>query len=162
MSIRDWEKREQDRKDVGDDVKKVIWEAMKHLGISRIEIDYCGSGDSGHFEGPVAFSSQDESEGSDVALTKKMGEHEVTFKAIVGEYDQGEYVERIVDITKPLEEAVDAVANTLLDWTHGGWEINEGSRGNFVFNLSNKEIVLNHESYYTESHHYENTWHTEE
>ena len=91
-----------------------------------------------------------------------MKEYEVTFKAMVAEYVEGDegrrYIESIKDITKPLEEAVDAVANTLLDWTHSGWEINDGSQGTFVFSLSDREIVLKHEQFYTESNHYENTW----
>jgi hypothetical protein len=32
----------------------------------------------------------------------------------------------------------------MLENRYGGWEINEGSQGNFEIDLDNKEITLNH------------------
>ena len=169
MSVEEWEKRRQQRQNVNMEIKTVIWEAMKQLKINRIETRYWGGGDSGQFEEIYAFPKEDDDEVTEevLELTKSLSEHKVTFKAIVGEYFEDadgnrRYEDRIKEISRPLEEAVDAVANTLLDWTHAGWEINEGGRGSCVFTLSNKEIRLNHESYITTSEHYENVWSDEE
>ena len=44
-----------------------------------------------------------------------------------------------------------------LESLHGGWEINEGSRGNFVFTLSPKSVTLNH-TYYIQEHMSNTLW----
>ena len=167
MSIEEWEKKRVEREKRVLATRSVIWEAMKSLKIAKIEARYYGGGDSGQFEEFYAFANEDDKDVTEENddLTKKIREHKVTFKDEVAEYVEGDegrrYVESIKDITKPLEEAVEVVANTLLDWTHAGWEINEGGSGTCVFTLSSKEIRLNHESYFTQSEHHENVW-TEE
>lgn len=38
-----------------------------------------------------------------------------------------------------------------LESNYGGWEIDSGSAGRFIVNFRNKEIVIDHQSYYEES-----------
>lgn len=44
-----------------------------------------------------------------------------------------------------------------LENLHGGWEINEGSRGTFIFTLSPRQIELNH-TFYIQEHKSDTLW----
>ena len=59
-------------------------------------------------------------------------------------------------IESSFDETGDAVPSEIEDWcyaqlesNYGGWEINEGSDGRFIFNFNDSTIVLDH-TYNTE------------
>jgi len=70
-------------------------------------------------------------------------------------------------IESSFEENGDSVPSTIEDWCYnqleshyGGWEINEGSDGEFVFNFNDMTIELNH-TYNTEENSYDTLWEEE-
>lgn len=67
-------------------------------------------------------------------------------------------------IESSFEETGDAVPNVIEDWCYtqlerhfGGWEINEGSDGEFIFDFDNMRIDLNH-TYNTEENASDTLW----
>jgi hypothetical protein len=70
-------------------------------------------------------------------------------------------------IESSFEENGDSVPSTIEDWCYnqleshyGGWEINEGSDGEFVFNFNDMTIELNH-TYNTEENSFDTLWEEE-
>ena len=59
-----------------------------------------------------------------------------------GSGDSG-YIEDLFDNGSMVPSDVEDWAYSRLEGLHGGWEINEGSQGNFEFNLENKKVHLN-------------------
>ena len=85
---------------------------------------------------------------NDPDIKPKKGILEVHYN---GGGDSG-YIEDYFEIGQGLiPEVVSNWCYSELENQHGGWEINEGSQGNFIFDLENKQVELNH-SYNTEEH----------
>lgn len=60
-----------------------------------------------------------------------------------GSGDSG-YIEDYFEGNYPVPGQVEDFAYGRLESLYGGWEINEGSRGYFIFDLKNKTVTLNH------------------
>ena len=60
-----------------------------------------------------------------------------------GSGDSG-YIEDFFDNNKEVPSVVEDWAYEVLGNLHGGWEINEGSQGDFYFDLKNETVTLNH------------------
>jgi hypothetical protein len=55
------------------------------------------------------------------------------------------YIEGAFRNGNPVPESIEDYCYRMLENLHGGWEINEGSQGKFVFDLDSKEITLEHQ-----------------
>jgi hypothetical protein len=65
-----------------------------------------------------------------------------------GSGDSG-YIEDYFEGGKNVPSSVEDWCYRQLENSHGGWEINEGSQGEFIFDLKNKTVTLDH-TYNTE------------
>ena len=111
---------------------------------------YYGRGDSSSVE----FDSEDDIQRFDGWLNEELGQVSVPDNGILtlrynGSGDSG-YIEN------SFEETGDGVPASIEDWCYtklerefGGWEINEGSDGEFVFNFNDSTVALHH-TYNTE------------
>ena len=54
-------------------------------------------------------------------------------------------------MTQTVQEAVETLVYDLLRQTHGGWEINDGAYGEFVFDVAERTIKLDHNERYASS-----------
>lgn len=52
----------------------------------------------------------------------------------------------------PIEEALTAFADRMIDVHHSGYENNDGGRGEVTFDCAAGTIILDHHDYYVESH----------
>lgn len=142
-STDDWMARyEADRREKIERVRSsraVVMEILKDAGVAKAVVPFDGSGDSGQTEG--------------VSLYGKAGKHlkakkwdELLGRSIQGtererwDYNDGEA--KSVRRCDTLEEAIDELCYDILGSQHGGWEINEGSFGEFVFDVEKDEIAL--------------------
>lgn len=117
--------------------KSALVEAIKPIGLTRIEVDFNGGGDSGQVDGVRYFKGK-----------KELGDLETVKRTLVQQAkinDSTTYCEtkkEWVTTTKcpTIGELVEQICYDLLAANHGGWEINEGSFGEFVFSFgkSNK------------------------
>jgi hypothetical protein len=94
----------------------------------------------------AAFDSLDE-------VSDGKNEIEVTYE---GNGDSG-YIEDTMSNGESCPADVQDWCYSELENLHGGWEINEGSRGSFYFRLSPREVTLNH-TYYIQNHHSDTLW----
>ena len=94
------------------------------LGITSVNIEYSGSGDSGEIE-------------------------ELSFSVANGHSLDN------ISLPDGLEDEIGDLALDLLTTKHPGWEINDGSRGTVLINITTGEIELQHVKFYTDETNYE-------
>lgn len=114
--------------------KGALFDALAAAAIVTIVVNFDGYGDSGQIESIEARGANGE-----VALP------ETEIELVSPTYD-GEGVDRR---TLPLTRAIEELAYDLLEETHAGWENNDGAYGEFVFDVAERTITLDHNSRYT-------------
>ena len=77
---------------------------------------------------------------SDPSITPHEGQLQLRYN---GSGDSG-YIEDYFESGGSVPESVSDWCYEQLESLHGGWEINEGSQGYFIFDLNNKTVELNH------------------
>lgn len=113
--------------------KVALVRAVKPLGLTRIEVEFSGGGDSGQIDEVRYFVGK-----------QQLGDVDAIKKTLVVEAsisDSTTYCEtkkEWVTTTKSpnIEELVEQICYDLLGANHGGWEINEGSFGEFIFSFN--------------------------
>ena len=110
--------------------KAALVEAIKPIGLTRIEVDFNGSGDSGQVDEVRYFIGKKEPK--DLETIKRT----LVQQAKINESHT--YCETKNDWVTTTKSPT--ICYDLLSANHGGWEINEGSFGEFVFSFgkSNK------------------------
>ena len=121
--------------------KQVLFEALAAAGINIVTIAFDGSGDSGQFERPASYDS----ENREVAIPIDY----ITVKSV--DFDTGTVFEH----TTTVGEYIVALACDFLEGAHEGWENDDGAHGEFHFSLSDRTITLDYNERYIESNHYE-------
>ena len=125
------------------ELRSAVFDRLKSQGLQlSLIVEYNGSGDSGSLEAP------DERFVTGEQLSAPLG----TFQVLEAyRYDQltrsPVYASRVLT----LWEAIEEVCYSILSNEHSGWEINEGSCGEFTFNVIDQTISLTHNEYYTET-----------
>jgi len=124
------------------DNKTTLFDLLDRSGISRVSVTFDGYGDSGQIEKIDAFRGDDHVDLPD-------GEIDIR-SAIPGSTDIKHQRCRIA-------EAIETMAYDVLGQTHGGWEINDGAYGEFVFDVAARSISLDYTERYvaTESYTHE-------
>ena len=110
--------------------KSAVFAALAGAGIATIAVSFDGYGDSGQVE---SIDARDASN-ADVLLPDQT----ISIVAIV--WGQSEPESR--EMT--LSEAIEHLVYDALSETHGGWELNEGAYGEFVFDVPTQEIRLDY------------------
>lgn len=111
--------------------RPVLLKVLKDLKVRTVKSEYDGSGDSGQLEGPVL----DPEPKPDLVPTVSVLVH--------GGWrpKDGEITETR---TKTLIEAIQDLFYDLLEIQHPGWEINEGSTGEFLWTVRFDRVRLIH------------------
>jgi len=130
-------------KEISDSNEKLFNELRK-LKISKVYVEYDGYGDSGAIDGTTFYASEDsenysEGEIMDICLPKDKCFHMADIGR--GSDKDGDY---ITSSDVSLADAIEHLCYSKLDYTHPGWEINEGSRGTFTFDVNKEKISLQH------------------
>jgi len=108
--------------------KARLFGVLSAAGITTVTVTFDGYGDSGQIESIEARSAADEtlelpSAPMDVVRPiSSRGERET--------------------ITVSVPEAIETFVYDLLETAHGGWEDNEGSYGDFIFDVTHGRIAL--------------------
>ena len=127
----EYEKHRQEQTKEARERLKEVCSVLEPLGITMIEVEYDGCGDSGAVE-QITFYRKDKEYKGDLPEEK--------FESLFGGRGQGSSK---VD----LQEILDEVTCCLLP---AGWEINDGSFGTLKINVNEKSVNLEHNSRYTE------------
>ncbi len=129
--------------------RNALMETLTRLGVERVSITYAGCGDSGDVETVDIEPATCEA----VLDTEQIGLWHVIHTHADGQttatLTQGEPTSVI--------EALKAFALDWLEFTHPGWEINDGGSGSIVMVMEEQRCELEHHQYYTESELHEYT-----
>lgn len=113
------------------DNKDFVFDIMEQEGISSFEVEFDGSGDSGQIEG--------------ISLDKKLLERKMKGCKV----KNGTRWDPATNTSSPvwehdvsLEAIVEGVCYDILEDNFGGWEINDGSYGTFVFDVKKRKASL--------------------
>lgn len=104
---------------------------------------YCGYYESGDVDGTTWEASEDEEVKRLIDILSEEQENEILYLKYNGGGDSG-FIEDSFDGGYQVPKEVEQWCYDQLESLHGGWEINEGSDGNFEFDLKNGIINLNH------------------
>ena len=137
---RQWEDYRRRRSAVFRFTKAAIFDALQVAGITRVVIEFEGSGDSGQMEQATAFRGEEEI----VPFPKEC--IEITRVDFDEEKDTREDVN--------LRDAIETIAYDLLEQTHDGWENNDGGFGTFTFDVAERSVTLDYDERYTETNNY--------
>lgn len=110
--------------------KSAVIAALAGAGITTVIVSFDGYGDSGQIESIEARDAAN----TDVPLPDQT----ISIVAIV--WGQSEPESRQMTLT----EAIEHLVYDALSETHGGWELNEGAYGEFVFDVLALEIRLDY------------------
>jgi hypothetical protein len=123
--------------------KAVLYDALVPAGITVINVEFDGEGDSGQINGVSAFAGNQPAELPATQITIQQirwGQTEAT---------PSEFT---------LESAIEALCYDYLEQEHGGWENNDGGYGEFVIDVSARTISLEFYSRYTDVEKYSHSF----
>jgi hypothetical protein len=123
--------------------KAVLFDRLAAAGITSVNVNFDGYGDSGQIEGIEAKAGDEAVELPDDRIE--------IIDAIWGSGD----LERQ---TVTIHEAIEVLAYSFLRQTHEGWENNDGAFGDFTFDVAERSIMLEYNERYTETNYSEHVF----
>jgi hypothetical protein len=108
--------------------KTAVFDALASAGITELAVTFDGWGDSGQLQGMEAHT------GSTVTAIPAVN-------VSIHEYSYGG-ARPLIHVVKTLIEAVEELCYGYLNELHYGWEIDDGSFGDFCFDVANRTIRL--------------------
>ena len=137
--------------------KELVFDALKQSQVREVIVDFDGSGDSGQINDVLYKKGVGKKEGvSDDTLDNL----EIKGAQVVHSTQWDKVKSQWVKVMKQatLRELIEQLCYDLLEANHGGWEINEGSFGEFHLMVKDNTIELTYnervESYNTEEETY--------
>jgi hypothetical protein len=116
--------------------KTALFDALAAAGITTVIVNFDGCGDSGQIE----------------AIEVRAGDEDRALPAVEIEIASANWGSATIDRqTQPLREAIETLVYDVLSQTHGGWEINDGSYGDFTFDVASRTITLDYNERHMES-----------
>lgn len=111
------------------DLKDILFDLLAQEKINKFAVTFDGSGDSGQIE--------------DVDLEDNILDKEVEGVRIPNGWQYStEGKTRIYDDAKTIRDIVDGICYDVLEQVAGGWEINSGSYGTFIFDVKKRKVSL--------------------
>lgn len=111
------------------DLKDILFDILKEKKVKEFTVSFDGSGDSGQIE--------------DISLSDKILNAPVDgIKVSAGIQYSGGTATQLYEEAKYIRDVIDGVCYKVLEQVCGGWEINEGSYGEFKFDVKNRTVTL--------------------
>lgn len=150
-----WEKEQKTRRELGkkclEKNKAVLLPILKSAGISVVEVEYDGAGDSGQINDVSAYRVQGEIP-NQKSLRYALPKEAVTIE--LPSRDGG-----VREFTDTVEEVIRELCWELLEMNHPGWENNDGGCGTFTFHVGDElKIELSHVDYIVHEEHTVYEW----
>jgi hypothetical protein len=119
--------------------KPIVFDALAAAGLTLVEVEFDGEGDSGQIEGIYAYAGDARAELPGLPLT--------LHQAVQNKGDP-----RTTEVS--LRDAIKTLCYHYLSQTHGGWENNDGAYGTFAFNVAERSIRLDFNERFSDSTHH--------
>jgi|LakMenEpi03Aug12_release.lakeMendotaPanAssembly.Ray.scaffolds.fasta_scaffold372861_2 hypothetical protein len=117
--------------------RATLMRVLKAEGVTRVEVEFDGSGDSGSIEAPVFFKRR----GKGYATGTEFAGKEVPGSEFEASDWSGGKCKKVTR-QKTIGELIEDVCYGILGSEHGGWEINEGSFGTFIFRVDDDKVLV--------------------
>lgn len=109
---------------------EALFSILEKHGVEEVTVSYDGSGDSGEvYDMQVSGKVV-----SDVVINDNSEIDMEKFKKVGVEFCK-----------KKIMDCVEHISMTLVDEKEGGWENNEGARGDVIWNIKDKKIIISHQ-----------------
>ena len=108
--------------------KTALFDALAGARVDTVEVTFNGYADSGQVDEAVI-----DGEGGDADLR--------LINIEIARVEWGNPV--VVRETRSVKDAIDRLVYDLLQQTYGGWEINQGAYGDFLFDVGDRTVTLN-------------------
>lgn len=116
--------------------KTALFDALSATPIHTVTVIFDGSGDSGQIESVEAWAPEAQAPG---------GQRLVDLPATLISYIAPVWDSANIDTRQAtVREVIEALCYALLEKTHDGWEIDDGAYGEFIFDVENRAITLEH------------------
>jgi hypothetical protein len=116
--------------------KTALFDALAAAGITTVIVNFDGCGDSGQIE----------------MIEARAGDGNHPLPAVEIEIASAQWGSATIDRRfRPVGEAIETVVYDVLSQTHGGWENNDGSYGDFTFDVTERTITLDYNERHMES-----------
>jgi hypothetical protein len=112
------------------DNKDIIFDILEKNNIKSVTVTFDGSGDSGQIEDIIISSEK---------LLESKVEGATVNKGTVWD---GTTSKKQIEHNPSLREVLEELCYELLEGVSGGWEIDEGSYGEFVFDVDKRSVRL--------------------
>jgi hypothetical protein len=119
--------------------KVIIFDALAAAGLTRVEVEFDGEGDSGQIEGVYAYAGDARPELPESFL--------ILHQVVQNKGDPK-------TTTVSLHDAIEILCYDYLSQTHGGWENNDGAYGTFAFDVAERSIRLDFNERFSDSTHH--------
>jgi len=119
--------------------KAIVFDALAAAGLTLVEVEFDGEGDSGQIEGIYAYRGDAIAELPLSSVTLHQAAH-----------NKGDPK----TTTASLHDAVEILCYDYLSQTHGGWENNDGAYGTFAFDVAERSIRLDFNERFSDSTHH--------
>lgn len=123
-------------------LKAGLFAVLKSHGIIRVTAVFDGCGDSGQIDEMSAFNAEGPTEFPEGGIHLVDAAPELNGK----------------HLAQSVSDAIETLAYDLLETHHGGWEINDGAYGEFVFDVEAQNINLEFNERYTATNLFEHEW----
>lgn len=112
-----------------EDLKDILFDLLEPTKVKKFTVSFDGNGDSGQIE--------------DISLDKNILEMKVEgVKVPNGIRYSPNGSEQLWEDANTLNDVIDSICYESLEKVCGGWEINEGSYGEFTFDVKNRKVRL--------------------
>lgn len=130
---------------------ELIFDIFTGAGLAEVKVEYYGGGDSGDIE--TVSTSPDF--GKDLIKQYKVYQHTLAhtfdYKNLLSRGGMYSYTLSSELKLMPMMDALYEIWLTALDLLHCGWEINEGSYGDLIFDVPQRQCRLVHNQNYLET-----------
>ena len=123
--------------------KAVLFDALAPAGITLINVEFDGEGDSGQINSVCALAGDQQGQLPATKLT-------------IHQLRWGETESTPSEFT--VEAAIEALCYDYLEQKHGGWENNDGGHGEFIIDVFARTISLEFYARYTDYEKYNHTF----
>ena len=123
--------------------KAHLFSVLSPNGVQYVTVTFDGGGDSGQIEdiSPVADNAKVELPTVEIELVSHVWGQEEPTRTLLS-----------------VAEAIEQLAYDLLSLTHCGWENNDGAFGEFIFDVRERSISLEHNERYVTAELYSHSW----
>ena len=139
-----WQQQERAYARIASDVltlnKAAVFDALAGVGITTVIVTFDGCGDSGQIE----------------RIEARTGDDDCALPAIEVDIASAQWLSATIDRKpKPLREAIETLVYDVLNQKHGGWEDNDGSYGDFTFDVAGRTITLDYNERHMEADYFQ-------